>query len=184
MSTKIYNAYRLSSLSSIHKLTEWLHKLRKEHFNYVLEKMRAGVPGDLSYEETRKRYVEISQRMQQSLETQLNDYLNFQSSVCIIPHKKEIYVIFFLGNYMDTAAKSSFFKKNLRDFHYQNQTDMPDGMKASEWSYRRKVWDAISERGSTFGEMGYVFEIFGEMDCHRTFWKIDEELTKKFAVKN
>lgn len=38
-------------------------------------------------------------------------------------------------------------KYGIRDYHYQNQTDRPDGISEAEWDKRRDEWDVIMPSG-------------------------------------
>ncbi len=158
------------------KLFVRLLKLRQQHFDYVLYQMRSHAASKNDHDTMRKQYME------QAMKDGINDSLNFTSSVCVVPYKGEIYVKFFLGDYMERFKTSGFFKKYLRDFHYQNSTDRPKEVKAYEWAHRRKVWDAIGEFGRDWEHMGFVFDIFNDYDCARAFWKIDAELMKQFNI--
>jgi hypothetical protein len=184
MSTKIYDAYRLSSLSSIDKLFVQLQKIKQQHFEYVIHKMKSNVTWCDNYQEMRKQYVEVSQKMEKDMEDKCASDLNFEASICVVPYKKDIYVRFFLGDFMPEVKKMSFFKKNMRDFHYQNSTDKPKEVSATEWALRRKTWDAIFEKDSTFSDVGLVYKIFDLRDCHRAFWKIDDELMARFNIES
>lgn len=51
----------------------------------------------------------------------------------------------------------------FKDFHYQDQTDWPDGISDYEWGERKRVWTEImGRRGETPALMGPTYDIVGK----------------------
>jgi len=68
---------------------------------------------------------------------------NFDVSVGFRHYKGKIYLIPYcdwtMKDVLDFLAKD----ERVRDFHYQNQTDMPPGVSISEWQRRGRVWEEM-----------------------------------------
>lgn len=80
---------------------------------------------------------------------------NFDNSIVFFPLSEEKTLIMVFGQILPKlmmnieADECSEFKKkyNLVDYHYQNQTDMPDYVTEQEWEQRCKDWDKVMPTG-------------------------------------
>lgn len=131
------------------------------------------------------RVIDISEYMyEKDPDTVL--YSNRNSSIVLFPDKKDIKFQVFgqdlrrLMSYIvsDTDIKDfniEQYKKelkpyNIRDYHYQNQTDKPDHITGREWRSRKLAWDRLMPSGIP-SEDGTVIEIIDNeimyMNIHR-----------------
>lgn len=80
---------------------------------------------------------------------------DYDLSLAVLPIKRRLIGIFFGAN--------KYFKKfmdypQIRDYHYQNQSDCPDDITYKEWHKRAKDWEEVV--GSDIvSERGFVVEI-------------------------
>lgn len=93
------------------------------------------------------------------------------------------------ADFMENIPDGLLEKYEVEDYHYQNQTDKPDGVSESEWDERERYWDEVMPSGipSTDGmvvdicDVGtltnrYLREIYGAHDK-------DNALVKAVAEK-
>jgi hypothetical protein len=73
----------------------------------------------------------------------LRDIFDFDCSVGFRSWKGQVYLIPYAGDgvygVLDFLGELSY----LEDFHYQNQTDRPDGVSSRDWKKRERVWDGV-----------------------------------------
>ena len=86
-------------------------------------------------------------------ETEFDD--NFgKFKILYIPDKSNIYGMYF-GDH--TYSEIIWNNEHFEDYHYQNQTDMPDGMTEQRWKTREKTWDRII--GPDYIPVNHGFEV-------------------------
>ncbi len=147
MSTKIYHAYVYDG--PIEDLFAWLLAFRKRHVAATLKRMRAVFTPEADFHE-------VAELLRAATAHGLNTDLNLAASAVVYPHGNSVLVQFFGA---DDALLRRLGPK-FKDYHYQNATDRPDGVTAREWTNRRRVWDAIIDRGDgTFAGSGLVFQL-------------------------
>lgn len=74
--------------------------------------------------------------------------------ILYIPDKSNVYGMYF-GDH--TYSKIIWDDEHFEDYHYQNQTDMPDGMTKQKWKTREKTWDRIL--GPDYIPINHGFEV-------------------------
>ncbi len=95
--------------------------------------------------------------------------------VYVYPDSDGIY-----GFYIDSNKKKYYdlLAPFYTDFHYQDQSDMPDNMTDEEWNFRRDKWDKLVDY--KFKDTGFTYHIVDsddiDMHIYRTSKKIDSIL--------
>ncbi len=74
--------------------------------------------------------------------------------ILYIPDKSNVYGMYF-GDH--TYSGIIWDDEHFEDYHYQNQTDMPDGMTKQRWKTREKTWDRII--GPDYIPVNHGFEV-------------------------
>ncbi|MBO5435375.1 hypothetical protein J6A31_06125 [bacterium] len=83
------------------------------------------------------------------------DEYDFKSEIVIFPLKNRVLMMIFgnkLQNFFSTLITEPEYqslceKYNLRDYHYQNQTDRPENISAQTWAARGRVWNKLMKTG-------------------------------------
>src|SRR6266576_1987819 len=105
---------------------------------------------------------EIEKRIRETTQQGYRDPFNIESSVMIYFYKNAIYVQFFGVDW-----KLIKHNKYLKDAHYQNQTDQPEGISDKEWKERERVIDGIFDEIGIFSNSGLIFKL---LDRHDDFY--------------
>lgn len=165
MSTKIYQAFRFKK--EFEDLTPFLIQVRSE----VIEKLK-----DFYIKNYRNRLLENKNNFFTYVKiledaTEKNFWqFNIGSSVCVFFNRGKIYLQFYLPGdfgHLYSSINSELFdswSEYIEDYHYQNQTDMPDNISESDWDERRDIWDEILEVDVRPSYAGYVWTILEKTD--------------------
>ncbi len=86
-------------------------------------------------------------------ETEFGDSFG-KFKILYIPDKSNVYGMYF-GDH--TYSEIIWNDEHFEDYHYQNQTDMPDGMTKQRWKTREKTWDRIL--GPDYIPVNHGFEV-------------------------
>lgn len=86
-------------------------------------------------------------------ETEFGDSFG-KFKILYIPDKSNVYGMYF-GDH--TYSEIIWNDEHFEDYHYQNQTDMPDGMTKQRWKIREKTWDRIL--GPDYIPINHGFEV-------------------------
>lgn len=172
MSTKVYNAFKIKDpaklWSVVNKIfregrarvdavlrAHYLHEVRHTDptdKEYVKARAGSDARSEASFrlyrvrDKLRDRYKENTTRIDW-------DTYSLDVTVCFYPYKGECYVRTFceggsiFRNVLDFVEKMP----ELEDFHYQNQSDRPEGVSAKDWSNRCRVWNGISKENHDIG---------------------------------
>ena len=154
MSTKIYGGAFLPKMNAT-QLVEWCKKFKKkadkvksiEILKCFAESCTYGIDNACM---TSSEPVDVKKLRSQlwgkfTDEIMKNDvgirhpWSDFATSAVFFPMKNKTLSIF----YADNEAMWSLWKKNTKDYHYQNQTDYPKEITAKQWAQRRKDWDKV-----------------------------------------
>lgn len=131
MSTKIYNGYETSLT-----MEELLPKLREfgvvvkakatEIFRRSLTKEAVKLFDHITEDKTFKQVIED---MYEKCRTDLNKLAEYERAMGLVE--------------IDLREITELWDKldYIKDYHYQNQSDRPKGIKASDWKRREKNWD-------------------------------------------
>jgi hypothetical protein len=181
MSTKIYDAYRLNDgkLKTFFFIKRRLETLYEHH---VLRTVDA-IPDSLYvrdidlgnvteyvkslFDKKIKELDAVDMKLIIDAVIDTNsqyDRLNFRSSMVLFHCRENIYIQFF-GIDFDSGKNfiSSLEASNiLSDFHYQNQTDIPDNTTEEEYEKRRVIWDEIYKAANSYtpGEVGLSYDFW------------------------
>lgn len=190
MSTKIYNAYRVNKGISIDKVMDLLKQARKQYHEEVTKYLV------LSEERLKVMYEVDSlgglvKEIKESVNSGINDTLNFSASVMVYLFEGRIYLQFFgLDSPLKTDIVGTLFEPICTDYHYQNQTDAwyeytdeeytKKQLKEFEKDYeeRKRVWDGIYGDSWKPVEVGLVYEVFTSSDSMMVVFNAQEILRK------
>jgi hypothetical protein len=177
MSTKIYNAYIYHG--TIDELFLDLKKIRKQyHKKFAKEFAKncficADLPPmyfdrfcEVEFYSSDKRQVgrkrvadlpayKLVTFLDFFIQSKVNHPLNIEASCVVYPYAGNLYVQFF--------GYSPRLSKKFKDFHYQNQTDWPEGMTEKEWCQRERVWEVIFKNTDTPSSAGLVYEFHSDL---------------------
>jgi len=133
MSTKIYNAYKYTG-ENIEMLLEDLRECKNWYSEWVIDRITSIFKPDVST-------GVLWDIMGNILNGNGKILLNPEDAVLVYPHSGDLYVQFFCKEQVigDMLSLSGRFV----DFHYQNQTDMPDDISVAEWEGRALIWEEI-----------------------------------------
>jgi hypothetical protein len=169
MSTKIYNAYLFNS--DIFKLQEELNKIREHHFNLCVEdakriliKPKAGI-------DWTKRCLDFVKLLETSRKSTSASPIDFSAEAVIFPKANNKFLVQFFRLHHKLEIPKIFI-----EYHYQNQTDQPEGISDEEWEQRRKDWDEIYDKYISPSEAGFIYEIFGANQETNMFLKLTEQI--------
>ncbi|HNC56714.1 MAG TPA: hypothetical protein PLP33_14810 [Leptospiraceae bacterium] len=175
MSTKIYNGFeftasrpstRWSELLSAagefralckRELNLFIIKKTVHHAVLLLDRMDYGlIPKKtcLHWE----GFEFVKKNMQQAYFSSFHHPYDYSTSLVIYPVGTKLYGQTF--GRTDWINQWWLSRKDVKDFHYQDQCDKPDQITRREWTKREKVWSSIYEDYSkTPSESGLVLEI-------------------------
>jgi hypothetical protein len=165
MSTKIYNGIKfkttnykelLDQLISVKKFAKEIALDMIRDLDLVLFIVANGLKNKSAWDITQKLINAID--FPNIIEWTFIPRLHF--SVIIYPTPEgDIY-----GYYFDSGKAE--FKKLLEpyftDFHYQNQTDIPEGIDPDEWEFRAKKWNELIDY--KLKDTGFTFEFITSDD--------------------
>lgn len=139
MSTKIYYAYRFRP----YFLSEFMNIIqdyRKEFFHLVYADVVDWMD-EQDWEKGRglRKWLKEEWPKLKNLASIANDV-----TCALWIYDDYVYVKFF-GNYGDLGRldKRLTLSNHIHDFHYQNQTDIPDDIPEAQYDERIKIWDKI-----------------------------------------
>jgi len=161
MSTKIWEAYKLQDGTQFWKLVADIKRkatsnVKKEIAKIIDNCANAIDPKDLE-DRSRGSYLtpekiklnfareKVYKWYKEASISPYKDLFNFDVSVAFREHLGSIYIIPYYDSCMKNVLKFLKNDKRLVDYHYQNQTDMPEEVSLSEWKEREKVWNKLCE---------------------------------------
>jgi len=164
MSTKIYNAYKIENMT-MPEIMECLYEMKEDTKN----NFKHFIKHQTNHEEILKNwdFVSFKEMLIDVNDKNINTPFNWKSSVVLYFHRDDIYIITF-GVNLDLKK---YFKDNLFDYHYQNQSDPwycfdydEDSYEyieaEKEWEERGEIWDEIIGNRYSFSESGLSFDLF------------------------
>jgi hypothetical protein len=93
--------------------------------------------------------------------------LDFDCSMVVFYYQKKVYVQFFNFNYWWQDTFNELIKtKKIKDWHYQNQTDMPDNISEEAWAERYNVWEGVfkEQESNTPAQCGFTVEFINRIE--------------------
>lgn len=158
MSTKIYCAYRYDG--SIEQLLGEMELIREDYYKKSYEFVKKCFVESWKGEPDKRvnAIMEFTRVISNEIKTDNNSPMNLEASAMVYFHKGKIYVQFFIGRYGEPENLS----KNFIDFHYQNQTDMPEEVTDEDWEKRKLTWNEIFGDSGIPARAGLIYQIFGE----------------------
>lgn len=161
MSLKVYNGIKFKS-NNIHEILKQLNSM-KEHAinnfkNYYTNNPSALLAfiNDNFNDEYKSKLADIirnngkidkilhefGEKVRSSMSKRFVRYGDIYANfiVYIIPYRGKYYGYFISG---DIKENENLIYEIADDFHYQNQTDKPNGISTREWSRRAKFWEYV-----------------------------------------
>jgi hypothetical protein len=92
--------------------------------------------------------------------------LDFDCSMVVFYYQKKAYVQFFNFDYWwENTFKELRKTRKIKDWHYQNQTDMPDNISEEEWAKRDAVWEGIfkEQEADAPAQCGFTVEFINRI---------------------
>lgn len=197
MSTKIYNAYKVTNRDAVWRVVEDIRDRGEREVVQRLDKyyrdfVESIDPEGESYKAEREKdlrnlknpdYPEYATRLhiaqtalhdgfKKSVTSMQRDFYDPDVSVAFTWHATGIYLRAFCDNVSLLGGSLDFLKTHpdLEDFHYQNQTDPPDRIPADEFAARGRIWDEMCvPPGSGLFKNQLILEI----SSWTSFWRLD-----------
>lgn len=207
MSTKIYDAYRISKkvdiLSEINRVRELIIDSVRNNGG-LLKMLHVGFILDAKKKDTPKAKYTLEQHEKGEFDDLgFRDFLNtIQNGIeknfmdihfnCSIFYDDEYYYLkFYPYNKIQSEFMGIVLKEiNLEDFHYQNQTDPPDDIDFDEFKKRDEKWDELLKPAGGTYEYGFQVDIFSAdiflKLIHKNYFigkPLYEHLAYKFDIK-
>jgi hypothetical protein len=85
--------------------------------------------------------------------------MNFIFEVVIFPHESGDLYGYFITDGIKAYEKMLFNRGIAEDFHFQNQSDIPEDIDENEWAHREKIWDDLLPGVGNLMENGMLFQI-------------------------
>lgn len=177
MSTKIYEAYKVDKSIDALKLFNILKNIKKEVIAFYknlsseqwiidLHKLQFS---STATEEQKKLFEKM---FGSRLQTDVTE------SCVVYFHKTGTYIQFFMNRKLEHLYNKN---RKFKDFHYQDQADMPSNINEKEWNDRRKIWEDIYKDADTPAASGltYNFYTFKDFD-----WQLFSNAFKPKENKN
>lgn len=106
---------------------------------------------------------------------------SFLFEIIIYPHSSGQFFGTYFTDRIPEYRNLLFARHVVEDFHYQNQSDIPDGISDEEWGVRKKIWDDIFDHGDSFSEKGMIVKIvqskhmfYNKNNISRIYHRIEE----------
>lgn len=210
MSTKIYNAYRINKEIDILKLLKKAKNIATEYISNDEQYLRIihtttmfKIAEEIKKNPKSKNYysytIDANKRNElddiiliQILEknTLSHDKLSFSTKLdCSVFYDSDYWYIKFFPNENIQYKIIDIIEKelSLEDYHYQNQTDIPENIDPEEYEKRGEKWDELTEESDGNYMDGFVYEIFGPNQfgklLRKNYYTGDKDLYKHLAYK-
>jgi hypothetical protein len=195
MSTKLYNGIKFKS-NKLSEVIRQLHGLKEEAKENVMKTFQDKeslnfILMSFLYNKAKNENEKIScwdfeRLLRNELRRPYNDFY-FEFGVSIFERKNKLY-----GIYYDQSRdnyKMLFNRGIAVDYHYQDQTDKPEGISNRDWYFREEVWSDIFDDISCLwipSEAGVEYRIVGVDDIYVTDEMIKDiiEMTREMEDKN
>lgn len=197
MSFKVYNGFKLTELNNttLEHAYYYCLSIRKEYNNMA---DNIWISGILNYAVAKyddfcisgkrestdsfitQAYSLFCDQERDSIKTKRYSFTNVGMQLCLAPSGHNFNVgIAFIDN--PEMHKHFFSRKDIDDFHYQNQSDEPEGMTTEEWDFRKKVWESIfddTKFNFTPAQCMFTIDIVQVGDRYRIYDKLKTNLSK------
>ncbi len=180
MSTKIYEAYKVDDSVSMLKLYKILTNIKKQVIPFYQT---------LALDES---IIQMHRLMFSSTATEKEKELfkktfgsghrtDVTESCCVYFHKTGTYIQFFMAaRFKHLYSDIKYFK----DFHYQNQSDLPSGLTIKEWKNRKKIWNEILGTEGIPAKVGFIYNFYTYDDFDLQMWINASKRTKESEISN
>lgn len=179
MSTKIYNGYQLkysdfrTLRTKLIELRPKMDKIRNGHLLKTMNLLAITKLDQMEIDETmiKKPLNEVKHDIKNEIWKELlkseqsstkNPPYDVGVDVTIIPLKHKTLALF----YSHRPEHTDLWQKQqwVKDYHYQNQVDMPEGMTEKKWKIRSEDWDLALEPSGIPSQSGFSFVL-----CEQAF---------------
>lgn len=141
MSTKIYDAYvsELSILELLPKFIKIAPKIKKTCINEVLEDVYELAVFSFDKQNKEKTFDEIKDKYYREISKEERG-VNNGLLVMLYPFESKTYMLFFGKTKHIEIIENEI---ELKDFHFQDQSDKPEEISDKDWYNRLEIWDKI-----------------------------------------
>lgn len=178
MSTKIYDAYRIEKSRDILPLMQEIKKYCLKNFpkdilvyltNTVKHKMEKHFDEPMKDKDIfiSERYLDLKLAHLTYRCFKEHDIIEFLLPSSILYDDNYWYIKFYVNlNKFSELLEDIQQKFNLEDYHYQNQTDSPEGIDPIEWSERSEKWTELLETQNWTFRNFFQFNVINENDYY------------------
>lgn len=179
MSTKIYDAYRIEKSRDILPLMQEIKKYFLENFP---KDMLVYLTNTVKYKMAKDFDPTIKDRKDEFIKQRLfdleianltrkcfreHDIIEFLLPSTILYDDNYWYIKFYInlnrfGQLIDEIQQ----KFELQDYHYQNQTDRPNGISEEQWSERSAKWEKLLAKHHWNFKNFFQFNIIDDNDYY------------------
>ena len=197
MSTKIYNGFKFNT-NNIFKVYEYLSDFKEISKKNLMSKFNDSYLSILKNIMT-KYYLEYD-KFQSIWELdnvfieeikKPHYFLYLKNYIQIYPDSEtnEIYGYYIL----DSESEQHIIRNDwFIDFHYQNQTDIPDNITEDEYEHRKEVWDRVLASDYLIKNSGIMFNILDITDINFSLNEIfnkrvkmlEKNIVRELKMKN
>lgn len=182
MSTRIYNGYRIPTMS-LHELNTWIEPLRQfakeETERYVYQKtvdesiylldeamiktkeeFEKGMEEDDLYRADSGIIHYVRRDLKRQFDSPFRGDLDVISKLVVLPIKGKTLCYLFTS---DVKAIQEFFEKmpGVKEYGYWNNTDRPEHLSKKQWENRRDDWDVAVSYGD-ISKQGLVIDLVSD----------------------
>lgn len=141
-----------------------MKKFREENEGFYINELRKqldGFQGKIQYEtDLLDSHWDVKRTIRESILKEYPDYGDFDRGFELLVFPQDdgsIYGFYIIDNRkLELKFRALPF---IEDFHYQDQTDLPENIPESKWEQRKLLWDSITKYGTTWMECGYTLPV-------------------------
>lgn len=174
MSTTIYTGFKfktddiyeaMKDINEFRKHVKEVVDLKREFyfanemqvlFDAVTAEKRSLKKGDSVYGVVASNFYE-KYRNSRANEYSRDDTVDYETSIVIFPFEEKLYGMVFSA--LRELTSDWFAQDFIEDYHYQNQSDMPEDVTEEDWSERARVWEGILEISSIPSNAGMTVQL-------------------------
>ena len=208
MSTKIYNAVRISKKLDIKTIIDKMRQIAEEvvandyNFLYMIHAITSAMAHDEKdankiaasvYEDVMKNdfnFTTLTWMIDKVKKAELSLSINDLdcSMIGVVGYDEDYwYIKFFCNSGIARKIYNEIEKiEGVEDFHYQNQTDPPDDISYEDFEKRSKKWDELIPNDK-FNSLPFEVNIFDydklERLIRKYYWTGEKDVYKHLAYK-
>lgn len=182
MSIKLYDAYRVEKSKDIRKIARQMTDIAakqlqgdRQYLKLIFLTLFRKLKNPGTFEEFIQFFPhELSEKIKEAtIETSRGNIFNMNLEMAVSWDDDYWYVVFFPDDYgrkLHAEISKKMHDNPLEDYHYQNQTDPPDGVSEEEYEIRYDKWCALTDNSWNFSTWLH-YTVFGYRAAERMFTK-------------